>query len=377
MQFKKIIGQDEVKLKLRNAISEGRLAHAIILLGPEGNGSLALALAFAQYISCSNKTEIDSCGLCSSCKKITSLQMADMNFTFPFFNKSDGGSEKKTTCDDWIGEWRELVLNNPYASVEDWKTKITKDNKQLIVSVAEAARIIQRQSLRSYEGGYKFQIIWLAEYLKTDTANKLLKILEEPPEKTIFLLVANNSENILPTILSRVQSIFVPKLNDAIVEQELLALAQNAEQARSIAHFADGNWNKALQLANAQNPDEFYAKQFQEWMRNCYSKKTTWLITWANSMHELSREDQKHFLSYALEQIRQNLMLNYVGSSLARMNDHELAFSQKFSPFINDLNSEDLMEELSEAHADISRNAYSKLVFTDLSLKIHYLLVRK
>ncbi len=376
MQYKQIIGQQEVKQRLRNAFKEGRLAHAIMLLGPEGNGSLALALAFAQHISCPNRTEEDSCGQCPTCHKISTLQFADMNFTFPFFNKSDGGSEK-TTCDDWMSEWRGLMLANPYGSVEDWKNSITKDNKQLIVSVAEAVRIIQRQSLRSYEGGYKFQIIWLAEYLKTDTANKLLKILEEPPEKTVFLLVCNNSENILPTILSRVQSVFVPKIKDEVIEQELISLGQTAQQATSIAHFADGNWNKALQLASAQNPDAFYAEQFQEWMRMCYSKKTTWIIGWANRMHDLPREEQKHFLTYALEQIRQNLMLNYVGPVLARMNENESNFSIKFAPFINDLNAEDLMFEISEAHNDVSRNAYSKLVFTDLSLKLHYLLIRK
>ncbi len=366
-----------MKQRLRNAFQEGRLAHAIMLLGPEGNGSLGLALAFAQYISCPNRTDEDSCGQCPTCKKISSLQHADLNFTFPFFNISDGGSEKKTTCDDWISEWRELIVSNPYCSIEEWKEKITKDNKQLIISVYEAGRIIQRQSLRSYEGGFKFQFIWLAEYLKTDTANKLLKILEEPPEKTIFLLISNNTENILPTILSRVQSVFVPKVNDNVIEHQLIVLGQNAEQARSIAHFADGNWNKALQLAGAQNPDEFYAQQFQEWMRMCFKKNTPWLLSWSTKMHELSREDQKHFLSYALEQVRQNLMLNYVGTSLARMNAHETEFSRKFAPFINDLNAEDLLEELNEAHADISRNAYSKLVFTDLSLKIHYLLARK
>jgi DNA polymerase III subunit delta' len=376
LQFNNIVGQNEVKLRLRNAFKEGRLAHAIMLLGPEGNGSFALAMAFAQFISCANRTAEDSCGQCPTCHKISALQFADMNFTFPFFNKSDSQSEK-TTCDDWISDWRTLMLANPYSSVEDWKASITKDNKQLIISVAEAVRIIQRQSLRSYEGGYKFQIIWLAEYLKTDTANKLLKILEEPPEKTVFILICNNAENILPTILSRVQSVFVPKVKDDIIAHELIKAGQTQEQALSIAHFADGNWNKALQLANAQNPDAFFAEQFQLWMRMCYSKNTPWLIGWSNRMHDLPREEQKHFLTYALEQIRQNLMLNYVGEELARMNENESEFSKKFAPFINDLNAEDLMDELSEAHADVARNAYSKLVFMDLSLKLHYLLKRK
>lgn len=377
MQFSKIIGQQESKDRLRRAFREGRLAHAIMLLGPEGCGNLPLALAFAQYVSCPNKSDEDSCGQCPTCHKHNSLQHTDVNFTFPFFNKSEGGSDKKTTCDDWMAEWRELILKDPYSSVEDWKDAITKDNKQLIVSVYEANRIMQRLSLKSYEGGYKFQFIWLAEYLKTDTANKLLKILEEPPAGTIFLLIVNSSENILPTIVSRVQTIYIPKISDADVKEGLASLGQSEEQAEKIAHFAHGNWNKAHLLAESRNPDEDYARIFQEWMRMCYSKKSTWLIQWANTMHDKTREEQKHFLSYALDQIRQNLLLNYAGEGMTRMNDMELEFSRKFSPFINDLNAEDLMAELNEAFADISRNAYSKLVFTDLSMRIHYLLVRK
>jgi DNA polymerase-3 subunit delta' len=376
MQFSQVIGQEEVKERLRHAYREGRIAHALMFLGPEGSGNLALALAFAQYISCAERDETDSCGKCHSCKKISSLQFADMFFTFPFFNKSDS-IEEKTTCNDWIREWRDHLSNSPYTTIDQWRNELTTDNKQLIISVAEASNIIHHLALKSYEGGYKFQIIWMAEYLKPDTANKLLKIIEEPPSKTIFLMIANSMENILPTILSRVQTIYIPKISDDDIAQSLLQLGAQQDVAHQIAHFANGDWNKALLLLHSKNPDEYYAQQFQHWMRMCYKKDVTGIIKWADEIHKLSREDQKSFIAYALDQIRQNLVMNYAGENFIRMNSGEKMFADKFAPFINDLNAEDLMEELSEAHRDISRNAYSKLVFTDMSFRVHYMLTRK
>lgn len=377
MQFKDVIGQEDVKTRLRNAFNEGRIAHALMFLGPEGSGNLALALAFAQYISCQNRSESDSCGTCPTCKKISHLQFADMHFTFPFFNKGDSGSEKKTTCNDWINEWRTNLAASPYITIEQWRNELTEDNKQLHISVYEAGNIVNHLSLKSYEGGYKFQIIWQAEFLKPETANKLLKTVEEPPENTIFLFVANSLENILSTILSRVQVIYVPRIPDEDICNALTAEGASPEKAKEIAHFAHGDWNKALQLLLSQDPDATYSQQFQNWMRMCYKKDVPGLVRWADSMHSLSREDQKHFLTYALDQIRHNLVLNYAGEDFVRMNEGEKGFSARFAPFINDLNAEDLYAEISEAHLDISRNAYSKLVFTDVSMKVHYLLMRK
>ncbi len=375
MQFAQVIGQQTLKQRLIGAFREGRIAHALMFLGPEGSGNLALALAFAQYIACPNRSESDSCGACPTCKKMDQHQFADLHYTFPFFNKSEGS--EKTTCNDWLTPWRAHLRLSPYTTIEDWRNEITEDNKQLIMSVYEAGNIIQHLALKSYEGGYKFQVIWMAEYLKTDTANKLLKIVEEPPEKTIFLFVANSLENILQTILSRVQVVHVPKVDDDSICDGLRQLSCPEEKAQEIAHFAHGDWNKALQLLNARNPDENYAVQFQTWMRMCYKKDVTGIFRWADEMHKLNREDQKHFLSYALDQVRQNLVLNYAGADFVRLNQSEKNFSDKFAPFINDLNAEELMEEITEAYHDVSRNAYTKLVLADLSFKLHYLLVRK
>ena len=375
MQFSQVIGQAALKERLTASFREGRIAHALMFLGPEGSGNLALALAFAQYIACPNRTELDSCGVCPTCKKIDQHQFADLHYTFPFFNRSEGS--EKTTCNDWITAWRNHLKQAPYTTVDEWRNEITEDNKQLIMSVYEAANIIKHLTLKSYEGGYKFQVIWMAEYLKTDTANKLLKIVEEPPEKTIFLFVANSLENILQTILSRVQVVYVPKVDDEAILQSLMSLGSSSEKAQEIAHFAHGDWNKALQLLHSKNPDENYAIQFQHWMRMCYKKDVPGIVRWSDEMHKLNREDQKHFLTYALDQVRQNLVLNYTGADFVRLNNSEKSFSDKFAPFINDLNAEELMEEITEAFHDVSRNAYTKLVLTDLSFKLHYLLTRK
>ena len=374
MKFADIIGQEHVKTRLRNTFHEGRIAHALMFLGPEGSGNLAMALAFAQYIVCKDRTEEDSCGKCNSCRKISAAEYPDMHFTFPFFNIE---GTKDTTCNDWMKEWRPYLIKHPYTNLDQWREEITKDNKLLHMSVYEALNIIHRLSLKSFDGGYKFQIIWMAEHLKEQTANKLLKIIEEPPENTLFFLVASSLENILPTVLSRVQVIHVPKVEDVAIEHALRAKGASEAKAAEISHFAHGDWNRALQLLSSSNPDENYSQKFQIWMRACYKKDVVLLIKWADEMHGESRDEQKHFLQYALDQIRQNLMLNYVNDGFVRMNLMEKSFSDKFSPFINDLNAEELMEEITEAHHDISRNVYSKLVLADLSMKVHYLLCRK
>lgn len=374
MLFSQVIGQEDAKTRLRHSFKEGRLAHAIMLVGPEGSGNLALALAFAQYISCPNKTETDACGQCPTCKKHQSFQFADMYFSFPYFNKA---GKEETVADDYMAQWRTRLEDSAYFDIESWRSTITEDNKQLLISVYEAGNIVRKLSLKSYEGGYKFMLIWMADYLKTDTANKLLKIVEEPPENTVFLLVANSIEHILPTILSRVQTIQIPKIADSDIQQSLEQGGLDAESAGNIAHFSDGNYWRALRLSKADDANAALSVLFQSWMRFCYSRDLVQLTKWVDEISAMGREDQKQFIVYALEQIRQNLLRNYLGDTLIRMNESEYAFSQKFAPFINDLNAEDLLEELNSAHVDISRNASSKIVFMDLSLRTHHMLRRQ
>jgi DNA polymerase-3 subunit delta' len=375
ISFGETIGQHDVKSRLIRSFSEGKLAHALLLHGPEGNGALSLALSFCRYIACASRTASDACGHCNTCRKFASIQFADLHFTFPFFNKQDN---KATVCNDYARQWRDFLLKEGlYGEVENWRRLLDAEKKQLHVSVYEAGSIMKNLSLKAYEGGYKFQVIWRAEYLRRDTANKLLKIVEEPPANTLFIFIADNVENVLPTILSRVQTLHVPAIADNDVAAALEAAGIESARAEGIAHYCAGNWNLALQLAGSSDPHAFLAQQFQLWMRYCFKRSVSELVRWCDSISALHREEQVNFLDYALEQVRQNVVINYVGGSLARMNALEQSFSEKFAPFINHLNIEDLYSEINRARSDIGRQAYSKLVFFDLSLKVHHLLSRK
>jgi DNA polymerase-3 subunit delta' len=374
MRFADIIGQKDVIDRLRKAKAEDRVAHAQLFLGPEGSGNLALALAYAQFLNCPNATPDDSCGTCPTCKKNSSFQFADLHFSFPYFNKT---GSKETISDDFGTEWRNRLLLSPYFGVEDWTKELSKDNKQLIFSVPEAANIVRKLSLKSFEGGYKVMVIWMAEMIGEGVANKLLKIVEEPPANTLFFFIANSSENILNTILSRVQVIQVPKIDEASISSGLKYLGVDDHKIPDIAHYSDGSWDVALRLRDNNDPNEFLAMQFQTWMRHCYSKKIPALHAWSEKMAELTREDLKHFLLYALDQMRQNLVLNYTSENISRFTSSEKAFAQKFSPFINHLNIEDIMLELESAHRSVGQNVNNKILFFELSMRIFRLLNRK
>jgi DNA polymerase-3 subunit delta' len=374
MKFADIIGQKDVIDRLRKAKSEDRVAHAQLFLGPEGSGNLALALAYAQFLNCPNATPEDSCGTCPTCRKNSSFQFADLHFSFPYFNKT---GSKETISDDFGTEWRNRLLLSPYFGVEDWTKELSKDNKQLIFSVPEAANIVRKLSLKSFEGGYKVMVIWMAEMIGEGVANKLLKIVEEPPANTLFFFVANSSENILNTILSRVQVIQVPKIDEASISAGLKHLGVDDHKIPDIAHYSDGSWDVALRLRDNNDPNEFLAMQFQTWMRHCYSKKIPALHAWSEKMAELTREDLKHFLLYALDQMRQNLVLNYTSENISRFTSSEKAFAIKFSPFINHLNIEDIMLELEAAHRSVGQNVNNKILFFELSMRIFRLLNRK
>ncbi len=346
--------------------------HAMMLAGPEGNGALALAIAFSKYLLCENCGEEDSCGSCSSCRKVATLQHPDVHYSYPFFNKS--GPEKTTSVDYWQS-WLNGVVSNPYLSIEQWRNELTNENKQLFIPVSEAHLMIQRLSMKSFMGKYKIQIIWMAEYLNPIAANTLLKLLEEPPAGTLFLLIAASTEQMLATILSRVQMLRVPAISDDEIGAAL-DLRFPGCNSQDIKHYASGDWNRALQLVNEDNPNTAYLMKFQEWMRVAFKKDMLLVSKWSDMMHGKSREDQKQFLLYSLDQIRQNLVLNSAGKELVRMNQHETAFSEKFSKYINDNNGLEFYSVIQDALNDIARNAYSKVVFTDLTIRVHYLLMK-
>lgn len=369
MRFQDCIGQEEVAARLTQSHKEGRVAHAQLFLGPEGSGNLALAMAFAQYLLCPNRTENDSCGVCITCKKVSSLQYADLHFSFPFIRKDD-----KSTSEDFYQEWREAVMRNPYMDPDHWQNQFS-DTKQVVFTVAEGTRIIRKVNLRGYEGPLKIMIIWMAEYIKIDTANRLLKLLEEPPANSLFFLVANQSDQILPTVMSRMQVIRVNAIADKVIVSELLKQGVSDQRAAAIAHYAKGNWWLASKLAEDGEASDFF-DTFKRWMQLCYKRDAVGLLEVIDQLSNETRSVQKQFLNYSLEMVRQNIVLNYAGPSLTRMNSQEEEFSKRFAAFINDLNAEDMMMEIGRAHSDIGRNVYSKLVLTDLSFKVHRFLHR-
>jgi len=374
MMFRDCIGQEEVASRLIAAHGEGRVAHAQLFLGPEGSGNLSVALAYAQFLFCPNKTETDSCGVCPTCQKVSSLQYADLFFSFPIINK--GPSNNPSVSDDYLADFRAAVLGHPYMDCDYWFSEMGSDGRQGIFSVREALSIIRKVSMKGFESPLKIMVIWMAELIKVDTANKLLKVLEEPPENTLFFLVANQADQILPTVMSRVQVMRVNRLSDEVIAQHLLIRGVAAERAQAIAHYSAGNWWRAQSMADDEDDGTDTAELFQNWMRACYTRSMAEITAWINTLSEWTREEQKQFMLYALEQVRQNIVLNYAGPGLTRLNEGEAEFSKKFSRFINDLNAEDLMSELGRAHMDISRNVNSKMVLMDLSLKVHRMLRR-
>jgi DNA polymerase-3 subunit delta' len=372
--FEEVIGQNKVKEKLLHSVREGRVPHALLFNGGEGHGALTLALAMSRYVLCENKGEIDACGTCKSCKSIQTLQHPDLHFSFPYFNKSSGSEH--TVSDDFGEDWRELLLKTTYFNTEYWISQIAKENKTLLFSVHEANNIAKKLSLKAFYGGYKVMIIWMAELIKEDTANKLLKLLEEPPANTIFILVTESMEAMLPTVLSRVQSVQVPKIEDDAILNYLLHIGIESDRAQRSAAFANGNLWKAILFAQNENFNQGLDDAFQNWMRMCYKKDLFQLTEMGTTFHSWGREIQRQFFDYGLEQIRQNLLKNYMGEDILQMTDSERAFAEKFSKFINHFNAEDLMNELTDAAYHIGRNLNAKLLFAHLSIKVHHLLRR-
>jgi len=369
MLFSEVIGHEALKQRLIQGVNDSRISHAQLFLGNEGSGNLALALAYCQFISCQHRTQTDSCGSCPSCKKHTQLQFADLHFSFPIIKRS--GS---SVSDEFLTSWRSAIKTTPYIDSTFWRDKIDAENKQLIIPVKEASNIVKKLSLKAYEGGYKFMIIWLPEYLHTSASNKLLKILEEPPQKTIFILVANHQDNMLSTILSRVQLLKIPRLADTDVRSALVAKAgvTSNDKLDTLVQLADGNYFNAWKQVQAA--DLGYFDSFATWMRFCYSRDMAGLLGWSNQMHTIGRENLKQFLEYSLHMFRQCLVRNYTGGQITRLAKTEEAFAEKFARFINERNIEELSAQVEEAHRDIGRNGYAKLVMYDLSIAIGKLL---
>jgi len=371
MQFQDIQGNDGVKRFLIHSVKENRISHGQLFLGPPGCGKLSSAIAYAQYISCKNRTETDSCGVCPSCIKFQKLIHPDLHFVYPVVTST---SAKKPVSDDYIAQWRQFVLKSMYHGIDDWYDFIGSENAQGAIFAQESQEIIRKLNLKTFEGEYKVMIIWMAEKMNETAANKLLKMLEEPPAKTLFVLVAENEEQILTTIRSRVQLVkFSALTTDEIskaLEREFPEAGEENIQNASI--LCGGDFLEAVsilkQFQNGEGNPDF--EMFTALMRESFSSHYDKIIKLSDDLSKLGREKQKRFFDYCQRMIRECFMFSSVSKELVRMTPSETAFAEKFAPFIHLGNISDLTELFSEASRNIERNAYGKLVFTDLAIKI-------
>ncbi len=375
MQFKHVIGQQAVKQRLINSVKENRVSHAQLFTGPEGSGNLAMAIAYAQYLVCEKPGDADSCGTCSACIKMNKLVHPDVTFSYPVATKEKISKPKSI---DFVEEWRKAVIDNPYLNFNDWVEFLEIENKQGIISVEESADILRRLTLKSVESGYKIVIIWLPEKLHISAANKLLKIIEEPPAQTVFLLVAVNHEQVLSTIASRTQLTKINRIQDDEMLEGLITEHQvQKEAAKKIVQRAGGDYREALLLLKNDPEEEDDSKLFLEWMRFCLKPNVTGIMEFSESMSKTGREKQKLFLQTALHIARECIMMNYADHSMVRMEGKELEDFKRFAPFVNKNNGEEFEEELNKAHFHLERNANTKILFTDLSFKMNRLLRMK
>ena len=377
MFFKDIAGHNKIKESLLNTIKQRRMSHAWLFTGPEGNGKLAMAISYAQYLSCENKGENDSCGECPSCKKYEKLIHPDLHFVFPVVRNK---KFTKPLSDDFIAIWRKFVLESAYHGLEEWLQKLEVENQQAGIFTQESEAIIKKLNFKPYESEYKVMIIWLPEKMNMTASNKLLKMIEEPPPKTLFILIAEDTEKIIKTILSRVQLIKIPKISrermiESIKEKHELA----DDRINEIVRIADGNFLKVSELINnsEQNIDSENYVWFTELMRFSYGVKVRELIEWADYISKSGREVQKGFLEYALQMLRENFILNINPENqnkIVFLTNKEKNFSEKFNKFIHKDNILQITNEFTEAFNHIERNGYGKLIFLDLGLKIARLL---
>lgn len=378
MQFKDIVGQEQTKQLLRQAVQEGRVPHAQLFCGPAGSGKLPLALAYAQYLQCEHRTPEDSCGVCPTCLQYKRLQHPDLHFAFPIV-KTDSGD----VCDDFADRWREQLIESPYFDLDDWMRRLGVETKQSMIYEKESGEILRKLNLKAFGDGYKVMLIWLPEKMNIACANKLLKLLEEPPEKTLFLLVSEQPDMLLSTILSRVQQVRLSRLSEA----EIMAGAGVTED---LAHIANGSLLAAIRLRDEDEQNKQFHHDFVNLMRDAYTvgqiqdagkkfeslqRLRDWSLYMADS--KMGREKQKAFLQYAQRQVRENYIFNFSQPAMSYLTSEEQNFSERFARFIHSDNVEKIMHELDVAEQQISQNGNAKMIFFDLALQMIVLIKRK
>ncbi|MDH7913727.1 DNA polymerase III subunit delta' [Winogradskyella sp. SYSU M77433] len=382
MLFSEVLGQEHIKNHLTTSVDQGRIAHAQLFVGPEGSGTLPMAIAYAQYILCSN-TGGENTGGNESCNlKFKNVSHPDLHFAFPVTTSDKVKS--KPVSNFYLEEWRQLLEQQPYGNLFDWYKLLDVDNKQGQIGVDEAFEIVKSLSLKSYEGGYKVMLIWMAEKMNTAAANKLLKLIEEPPEKTIFILIAEDEEQIINTIRSRCQILTFPPLAEEAITEALVRNyhIENAV-ATKIAHQANGNYNKACDLIYQDSEDIQFEKWFILWVRSAFKARGNKaaihdLISWSEEIAKTGRETQKKFLAFCLNYFRQAMLMNYKADSLVYLEPKSEGFKlENFAPFVHGNNILEISDELQDAIYHIERNGNSKIILTDLSIKLTRLLHKK
>jgi len=364
-------------------VREGRIPHAQLFTGISGIGKLQLALAYAQYLNCPHRTDEDSCGTCPTCLQYRHLQHPDLHFVFPIV-----GSDE--VCDSFLEPWREIILDKRYFDLEDWHSALGVETKQSMIYEKESGEILRKLSLKPYGNGYKVMIIWQPEKMNTTTANKLLKLLEEPAEKTVFLLVSEHPENLLATIRSRVQTVRVPRLETETIAAALTQEGMDGTQAMDLARIANGSYLAARKKADESEENQQELRDFIALFRDAYTvgvlqdpqkkfeslkRLRQWSMDMADS--KVGREKQKHFLQYAQQQVRENFIRNIGQPELNYQMAAEREFSVKFAPFIHTGNVEAIMNQLDLAERQIEQNGNAKVIFFDLCLQMIVLIKKK
>ena len=382
MLFSEILGQEHIKSHLTKSAGSGRIPHAQLFIGAEGSGTLPMAIAYAQYILCANTDGENASGNAACNVKFEHLAHPDLHFVFPVATNSDVKSHPVSA--NFIKQWREFVAETPYGSLFDWYKKIDIQNKQGQIGVDEAQEIMRSLSLKAYEGGYKVMIIWMADKMNTATSNKLLKLLEEPPQKTVFILIAESEDDILQTILSRCQVLHFAGLSQKAITDALISRnGIEPKAALKIAHQAQGNYNKALHLLDKDDEGLPFEEWFVQWVRAAFRAKGNAaaiqdLIAWSEAISGIGREAQKQFLLFCIDMFRQALLLNYSAKELVFMEPAVEKFKlENFAPFVNGTNINDIFKELSDALYHIERNGNAKIILTDLSIKLTRLIHKK
>ena len=370
MNFSQIPGQKETIAKLIRSVKEERVSHAQLFAGTEGCGSMALALAYATFISCENRTEHDSCGICKSCVKYEKMIHPDLHFVFPVIK---GKKATDPVSDNYLEEWREFVKKSPYFTLNNWMDTIEVGNAQAMIFASEASEIIKKLSLKTFESDFKIMIIWLPEKMHQSTANKLLKMIEEPPEKTLFLLVSQEPDKVIPTILSRCQLVKVPSFNNNDIEKYLTNRFNiTVDKAGDISHVSNGNIARAIDLCENEDLALANLDRFKSLMRFAWKRDIISIINWAEEISTTGREAQKNFIFFSMRILRENLMLSLdqLKNKLVFLTGEEATFSGNFHPFINQNNIFPLTEEFNLVYSHIEANGNAKIIFLDLALKV-------